>query len=60
MLLEPTLARLRDLRLDAMAAALQEQLGLPDIHELSFEDRLCLLVEREDRRLTRLLRQARL
>ena len=65
MLLEPTLARLRDLRLDAMAAALQEQQGLPDIHELSFEDRLGLLVEREavareDRRLTRLLRQARL
>jgi len=65
MFLEPTLARLRDLRLDAMAAALQEQQGLPDIHELSFEDRLGLLVEREavareDRRLTRLLRQARL
>jgi DNA replication protein DnaC len=65
MLLEPTLARLRDLRLDAMAAALQEQQGLPDINELSFEDRLGLLVEREavareDRRLTRLLRQARL
>lgn len=65
MLLEPTLARLRTLRLDAMANALQEQQGLPDIDELSFEDRLGLLVEREavareDRRLARLLHQARL
>lgn len=65
MLLEPTLARLRTLRLDAMANALQEQQGLPDIDELSFEDRLGLLVEREavareDRRLSRLLHQARL
>jgi DNA replication protein DnaC len=65
MLLEPTLARLRELRLTGMAAALEEQQGLPDVHELSFEDRLALLVEREatvreDRRLTRLLRQARL
>lgn len=65
MLLEPTLARLRELRLDAMASALQEQQGMPDVHHLSFEDRLGLLVEREavareDRRLSRLLRQARL
>ena len=36
MLLEPTLARLRTLRLDAMAKALQEQQGLPDIDEISF------------------------
>jgi len=65
MFLEPTLVRLRELRLDAMAAALEEQQGVPDIRELSFEDRLGLLVEREvvareDRRLYRLLRQARL
>jgi len=65
MLLEPTLVRLRELRLDAMASALEEQQGIPDIRELSFEDRLGLLVEREavareDRRLARLLRQARL
>jgi len=65
MLLEPTLVRLRELRLDAMASALEEQQGVPDIRELSFEDRLGLLVEREavareDRRLSRLLRQARL
>ena len=65
MLLEPTLNRLRELRLDGMAAALEEQQAVPDVQDLSFEDRLALLVEREatvreDRRLTRLLRQARL
>jgi DNA replication protein DnaC len=65
MLFEPTLHRLRELQLTGMAAALEEQQGVPDIQSLSFEDRLALLVEREatvreDRRLTRLLRQARL
>lgn len=65
MLLEPTLARLRELRLTGMAAALEEQQAVPDIHGLSFEDRLGLLLEREatvreNRRLTRLLRQAKL
>jgi len=64
MLLQQTLERLRELRLSGMAAALDEQQGLPDVHSLAFEDRLALLVEREasfreDRRLTRLLRQAR-
>jgi len=65
MLVEPTLTRLRELRLTGMAEALEEQQALPDIHDLSFEDRLALLLEREvtvreDRRLTRLLRQAKL
>jgi DNA replication protein DnaC len=65
MLLEPTLHRLRELQLTGMASALEEQQGMPDVRSLSFEDRLTLLVEREatvreDRRLTRLLRQARL
>lgn len=65
MLLEPTLTQLRHLRLDGMAAALEEQQAVPDVQSLSFEDRLGLLVEREatvreDRRLTRLLRQAKL
>jgi DNA replication protein DnaC len=46
-----------------MAAALEEQRGIPDIAQLSFEDRFALLVEREqaaraDRRLTRLLQLA--
>jgi len=65
MLLEPTVARLRELRLTGMADALEQQQGVPDIRSLSFEDRLTLLIEREatvreDRRLTRLLRQAKL
>jgi DNA replication protein DnaC len=65
MLLEPTLTRLRELRLAGMAEALEEQQAVPDILGLSFEDRLGLLVDREvslrkDRRQTQLLRQARL
>ena len=47
MLLEPTLARLRELRLTGMAEALEEQQAVPDILGLSFEDRLGLLVDRE-------------
>ena len=65
MLLEPTLTRLRELRLTGMAEALEEQQAVPDILGLSFEDRLGLLVDREvtlrkDRRQTQLLRQAKL
>jgi DNA replication protein DnaC len=65
MLLDQTLTRLRELRLTGMAHALEDQRGIPDVQGLAFEDRLALLVEREatvreDRRLTRLLRQARL
>lgn len=44
MLVEPTLARLRELRLTGMAAALEEQQGVPDVQSLPFEDRLALLV----------------
>jgi DNA replication protein DnaC len=65
MLLHPTLERLNELRLTGMAAALEEQLLMPDVDSLSFEDRLALLLEREvtqreDRRLTRLLQLAKL
>ena len=60
MLQQPTLQLLYELRLPAMAAALEEQQGMPDINELSFEDRLTFLLEREktdrsDRRFQRLL-----
>ena len=48
MLLQPTLARLRELRLTGMADALEEQQALPDIQGLSFEDRLCLIVARDE------------
>lgn len=63
MLIEQTLTRLHTLHLTGMAAALEEQRGIPDIAQLSFEDRFALLVEREqaaraDRRLTRLLQLA--
>jgi len=65
MLNHPTLDKLQDLRFTGMAKALTEQMALPDIEELSFEERLGLLVdrevtEREDRRLTTRLRQAKL
>jgi DNA replication protein DnaC len=65
MLLQPTLERLRELRLLGMAKALEEQCLMPDVRSLDFEDRLALLVEREhtyreDRRLTRLLQLAKL
>jgi DNA replication protein DnaC len=65
MLNHPTLDKLQDLRFTGMAKALTEQMALPDIDDLSFEERLGLLVdrevtEREDRRLTTRLRQAKL
>lgn len=64
MLIEQTLTRLHALHLTGMATALEEQRGVPDIAQLSFDDRFALLVEREqaaraDRRLTRLLQLAR-
>ena len=63
MLIEQTLTLLHSLRLSGMAQALDEQRGLPDLAQLSFEERFALLLEREkaartDRRLTRLLRLA--
>jgi DNA replication protein DnaC len=65
MIVQQTLTQLRELRLDGMAGAFEEQLTLPSNRTLAFEDRLALLVERElahrDRsRLTRLLAKARL
>jgi DNA replication protein DnaC len=65
MLHHPTLDKLAQLRLNGMHKALREQLTLPDIDRLSFEERLGLLADRElstrdDRRLQTRLRQARL
>ena len=65
MLLQPTIERLRELKLLGMASALEEQSIMPDIRSMAFEDRIALLVEREqscreDRRLSRLLQLARL
>ena len=65
MLTHPTLEKLQQLKFTGMATALAEQLRMPDIEELAFEERLGLLIdrettERENRRLTSRLRRARL
>lgn len=65
MLKHPTLDKLQALKFTGMAAALADQMAMPDIDELTFEERLGLLVdremtERENRRLTSRLRRARL
>jgi DNA replication protein DnaC len=65
MLTHPTLDKLQALKLTGMTAALSDQLQMPDIEELSFDERLGLLVDREltardNRRLTSRLRRARL
>lgn len=65
MLIEQTLQQLRLLRLHGMASALEQQLAKPEFHQLSFEERISLLVDREtldrtNRRVIDLLRKARL
>jgi DNA replication protein DnaC len=65
MLHHPTLDKLQTLRLHGMYHALVEQRQMPEIAALTFEERLGLLVdrectEREERRLTTRLRQAKL
>jgi len=65
MLTQQTLNKLHDMKLIAMADAFSEQLGQPDLGDLSFEDRFAMLVDRqwtfkEDRRMSRLLRTAKL
>jgi len=63
MLTHPTLDKLQTLKFTGMAAALAEQMKMPDIEELAFEERLGLLIdreitERENRRLSSRLRRA--
>src|SRR5258708_10576894 len=65
MLLEQTLQQLRSLRLHSMANALEQQGAKPEFHQLSFEERISLLIDREtldrnNRRVTDLLRKAKL
>lgn len=65
MLTEPTLDKLRQLRLGAMAEAWLAQRKDPGIHELDFDTRLGMLVDaehmsRDNKRLERLLREAKL
>lgn len=64
MLNQQTLQHLRSLKLTGMAQAFAQQLEQPSSEQLSFEERLALLVDRErterdNRRLQRLLNSAR-
>ena len=65
MLAHATIDKLSALRLPALAEAFQRQLGAPEFADLSFEDRVGLLVDaewthREQRKLQRRLREANL
>jgi DNA replication protein DnaC len=65
MLNEPTIEKLKTMRLDAMATAWREQQGKADVQRLSFDERFAILVDaewlyRENRRLTKALREAKL
>jgi DNA replication protein DnaC len=65
MLTQPILENLQKLRFYGMLTALEEQMRMPDIDKLGFEERLGLLVDREmtdreDRRLKTRLRKAKL
>ena len=65
MLRNQTIERLKELKLQGMADAFEQQLAHPETYDLGFEDRLGLLVDREvalrdTRRLERLLRAAKL
>lgn len=63
--LQQTLVRLQDLKLSGMAEALSRQMDTPGQQQLSFEERIGILVEhewseRENRKLKRLIRGAAL
>lgn len=65
MLTNPTLEKLHALGLTGMAQALEEQINMPQIDSLSFEERLGLMVDREmtqreNRRLKTRLQKAKL
>src|SRR4030043_78848 len=65
MLTHPTIDKLRTLKFTGMAKAMEEQMSMPDIESLSFDERLGLLIDREmtareNRRLDTRLRKAKL
>ena len=65
MLTEPTIEKLKAMRLDAMALTWNEQAGKPDVHKLAFDERFGMLVDaewlhRENKRLATALREAKL
>ena len=47
-MIHPSIEKLRQMRLTGMARALEEQLSQPDVAGLSFDERLGLLVDREE------------
>jgi hypothetical protein len=47
MLNQPTIEKLQAMKLHGMAEAFQEQIEIPDSSQLSFEERLGLLVDRQ-------------
>lgn len=65
MLTQPLFEQLKELHCHGMIEALQEQMQQADIHQLSFDERLSLIIEREcitreNRKLVTRLRQAKL
>lgn len=65
MLTQQTITRLHGLKLDGMARAFEEQIAQPASHDLTFEERFGMIVDREvswrdTRRLERLLKAAHL
>ena len=65
MLMNPTMEKLQALKLTGMLEALDEQLKSPDIEQLSFDERLGLMIDREmtardNRRLKTRLKKTRL
>ncbi len=64
MLVHPLMEKFRDLRLMGMSKAFEEQLLQPDINQITFDERLALLIEREtvlrdNRRLQARLKKAK-
>lgn len=65
MITEETIQKLIELKLTTMAVALRELQSAPPNHELSFEEKIGMLVDREwterdNRRLARRLKEAKL
>jgi DNA replication protein DnaC len=65
MLIEPTIEKLKAMRLDAMASLWKEQASKPDFHQLAFDERFGMLVDaewlhRENKRTATSLRDAKL
>lgn len=46
-MMRTTLTQLREIKLNSLAAALKEQLGLAGMSAMTFEERLALLVDRK-------------